>query len=131
MTDVVCALIEDARGRLLACKRAASGHLGGYWEFPGGKVERSEGDEEALQREIREELDIEIEVGQALQPVEWDYETVSIRLLPYCCSVVSGEIHPHEHEEIRWCFPDELGALDWAPADRPILAEWLEALRPE
>lgn len=130
MKDVVCALIQDAHGRLLACKRAAGGHLGGYWEFPGGKVEPGEGDEEALQREIREELDIEIKVGKSLQPVEWDYGTVSIRLLPYRCDVISGEAHPNEHDEIRWCSAEELAALEWAPADLPILAEWSGGLRP-
>lgn len=131
MIDVVCALIENAQGQLLVCKRAASSHLGGQWEFPGGKVEPGEGREDALRREIREELGIVINVGEALQPVEWDYGTVSVRLLPYRCAVVSGVAEAHVHEEIRWACADQLGSFDMVAADAPILAAWRDALRPE
>ncbi len=125
MIDVVCALIEDATGRLLACKRAATTHLGGYWEFPGGKVEPDESQPEALKREIREELAVEVEVGGVMQAVEWSDGKVSIRLLPYRCQLISGKPHAHDHEEIRWCDRAELAELEWAPADIPILDEWM------
>ena len=125
MIEVVCALIEDSDGRLLACKRAEGAHLGGYWEFPGGKVEREEMAEAALKREIEEELAVVIEVGMAMNPVEWTDGEVSIRLMPYRCDLISGQPHPHDHEEIRWCDTDELMQLKWAPADIPILEEWL------
>ena len=129
MIDVVCALIENAQGQLLVCKRAASSHLGGQWEIPGGKVEPGEGREDALRREIREELGIMINVGEALQSVEWDYGTISVRLLPYRCTLVSGIADAYVHDEIRWACADQLNALDLAAADVPILAEWRDALR--
>ena len=125
MIDVVCALIENGEGKLLACKRAATTHLGGHWEFPGGKIEAGESAPDALKREIQEELAVEVEVGASMEPVEWTDGKVAIRLLPYRCDLISGEPHPHDHEEIRWCEQGELEALDWAPADIPILKEWL------
>jgi len=124
--DVVCALIEDPQRGLLACKRAAGTHLAGCWEFPGGKVEAGESPEAALIREIREELDVDIEVGPPLTPVEWTDGKVSIRLLPFRSRIVSGMPMAHEHEEIRWCERHQLTDIEWAPADLPILAEWSE-----
>jgi 8-oxo-dGTP diphosphatase len=124
MIDVVAGLILDPAGRLLACKRPEGKHLGGKWEFPGGKVEEGEDPVAALVRELEEELGIFVEAGKALTPVVWDYGRGPIRLHPFVCTVASGEPHPHEHEEIRWCRAEELGALDWAAADVPILEEW-------
>ena len=125
MIDVVCALIENQSGQLLACKRAASTHLGGYWEFPGGKIEQRETAPDALKREIHEELGVTIEVGEALSPVEWSDGKVTIRLMPYRCVLIDGHPQAHDHEEIRWCEADALKELNWAPADVPILEEWL------
>ncbi|QJE96718.1 (deoxy)nucleoside triphosphate pyrophosphohydrolase [Luteolibacter luteus] len=124
MIEVVAGLILDPAGRLLACKRPEGKHLGGKWEFPGGKVEEGEDPVDALIRELEEELGIIVEAGQALTPVVWDYGRGPIRLHPFVCTVVRGQPHPHEHEEIRWCDAEELGELDWAEADVPILAEW-------
>lgn len=80
--------------------------------------------EEALIREIREELQVEISLDSALQSVEWSDASVSIRLHPWRCRIVSGEPRTHEHEELRWCDSVEAQEIDWAPADLPILAEW-------
>lgn len=125
MIDVVAGLILDEAGRLLACKRPEGKHLGGKWEFPGGKVEPDESAQEALVRELEEELGIRVETGAALTPVVWDYGRGPIRLHPFVCRILGGELHPHEHSEIRWCSRDELKDLDWAEADLPILGEWL------
>ncbi|WP_367870282.1 (deoxy)nucleoside triphosphate pyrophosphohydrolase [Luteolibacter sp. Populi] len=125
MMDVVAGLILDAAGRLLACRRPEGKHLGGKWEFPGGKVEPGEDAAAALVRELEEELGITVLPGAALTAVVWDYGKGPIRLLPYLCRIEAGEPHPHEHSEIRWCGREELGGLDWAAADVPILAEWL------
>ena len=101
------------------------GYRPGWW-FPGGGVEWGETLETALVRELEEELGIRVEAGEGLMPVVWDYGRGPIRLHPFVCRIVAGELHPHEHSEIRWCLRDELRALDWAAADVPILAEWLE-----
>jgi len=127
MIEVVAGLILDGSGRLLACRRPEGKHLGGKWEFPGGKLEAGETPALALIRELEEELSIRVEPGTALTPVVWDYGRGPIRLHPLLCTISRGEPHPHEHSEIRWCSPEELVALDWAAADVPILQEWREA----
>lgn len=125
MIDVVAGLILDDAGCLLACRRPEGKHLGGKWEFPGGKVEPGESPSAALVRELEEELSVTVETGEALTPVVWDYGRGPIRLHPFVCRIVSGDLHPHEHSEIRWCSKEELQELDWAEADVPILTEWL------
>ena len=117
-------LIEDGNGRLLACRRPPGKHLGGLWEFPGGKVEPDESPEAALIRELAEELGIETEITGALSPVEWDYGRGPIRLIPFFCRIVSGTPHPHEHDALEWVDAATCDRLDWAAADGPILAEW-------
>jgi 8-oxo-dGTP diphosphatase len=119
LIPVVCAVITDTVGRILAAKRSASMPLPGKWEFPGGKVHPGEIPEHALVREIREELGVEIEVGAILMEVAWP----PIRLLPFRAGILLGQPNPAEHEEIRWVLPAELVSLDWAEADLPIVEE--------
>jgi 8-oxo-dGTP diphosphatase len=123
MTEVVCGVINDEAGRVLACLRPAGKHLGGLWEFPGGKIEAGESPGAALIRELREELGIDVEVRAALAPVCWNYDRAEIRLSPYLCHIVCGTPSPLEHEALRWCAPDEFESLEWAPADLPILEQ--------
>jgi 8-oxo-dGTP diphosphatase len=123
MVDVVCGVIENSEGRFLACLRPAGKHLGGLWEFPGGKVDPGESPESALVRELREELAVDVEVGLPLAAVIWSYEEKTIRLLPFRCTIVSGELRAIEHEELCWCLPEEFNNLPWADADVPILRE--------
>ncbi len=130
MIEVAAGLILDEAGRLLACRRPEGKHLGGKWEFPGGKVEDGESPAGALVRELEEELGVAVDIGQALTPVVWDYGRGPIRLHPFVCRIVAGELHPHEHEEIRWCEKDDLGELDWAAADVPVLEEWSRLVQP-
>ncbi|MEM1084257.1 MAG: (deoxy)nucleoside triphosphate pyrophosphohydrolase [Verrucomicrobiota bacterium] len=125
MIDVVAGLILDQQGRLLACRRPEGKHLGGKWEFPGGKVEDGEGATDALIRELAEELAIRVETGLALEPVVHDYGRGPIRLIPFLCRIVEGEPTALEHAELRWCRANDLPSLDWAEADRPILDEFL------
>lgn len=124
MIQVVAGLIHDGNGRLLACRRPPGKHLGGKWEFPGGKVEAGETPAAALVRELEEELGIAAEPLRPLTPVVWDYGRGPIRLLPWLCRILSGVPRLREHSEIRWCMGEELDALDWADADLPILREW-------
>jgi 8-oxo-dGTP diphosphatase len=123
MIDVVCGVIENEEGKFLACLRPQGKHLGGFWEFPGGKVEVGEEPAAALVREILEELEVTVEVGVALTPVIWAYEERSIRLLPFRCKVIGGVLNAVEHEEVRWCSASDFDQLAWAAADLPILRE--------
>ncbi len=123
MIDVVCGVIRNEDGCYLACLRPEGKHLGGYWEFPGGKVEPGESREAALVRELREELGVEVVVGTALEPVCWKYYRGEIRLLPYLCVITGGHPHPHEHERVCWCAPRDFESLDWAAADLPVLEQ--------
>lgn len=124
MTEVVCGVIMNQNGKVLACRRAAWRHLGGLWEFPGGKVEDGEAPEKALARELLEELGISVEVGGKMNAVvKWTDGDVSIRLTAFRCVIIEGQPVALEHEEIRWCEMQELSALDWAEADVPIVSE--------
>lgn len=123
MIDVVCGVIEDGEGKYLACLRPQGKHLGGLWEFPGGKVDPGESPETALVRELSEELGVEVVVGRALVPVEWTYDRGRIRLLPFICHLLKGHPQALEHEDLIWCAPNEFGSLAWADADLPILEQ--------
>ncbi|MEP2774775.1 MAG: (deoxy)nucleoside triphosphate pyrophosphohydrolase [Luteolibacter sp.] len=124
MIEVVCGVIRDGDGRVLACKRSDERHLGGLWEFPGGKVDAGESHETALERELREELGISVVVGDRLDAVvEWTDGEVAIRLTGYRCEISEGEPVALEHEEMRWCEVSELEGLDWAEADVPLVGE--------
>ena len=123
MIDVVCGIIRDKRGRLLAGLRPKGKHLGGLWELPGGKVDPGETPEEALVRELREELGILVGVGLALEPISWEYESGGIRLLSYACEILEGELVAMSHERIAWVGLDELEEYQWAPADVPVLTQ--------
>lgn len=125
MIQVVCAIIVRENRAVLVCQRAPGSHLGGLWEFPGGKVEPGESPEAALIREMREELAIEVRCGRALSPVEWDYGRGAMRLLPYLCRITAGEPRALEHAALRWCCCEEFSALEWAPADVPVWREYL------
>lgn len=123
MIEVVCGVIRNPEGQYLACKRPVGKHLGGLWEFPGGKVDPGESPEQALVRELREELAVDVEVGPSLRPVTWNYGGHEIRLRPFFCKIVGGELKAIEHEELRWCHPRDFPGLCWAEADIPVLHE--------
>ena len=125
MIEVVCGVIENSEGHILAGLRPMGKHLGGLWEFPGGKVECGESPESALVRELREELAVDIEVGSPLGPVIWNYNERMIRLRPYYCRILAGEPQALEHEQLYWCPPQDFNMLSWAAADVPILHEIL------
>lgn len=129
MTDVVCGVIENMAGEILACLRPAGKYLAGLWELPGGKVELGESPEMALARELMEELEVEIEVGLPLSAVTWYYVDRTIRLRPFYCRITGGELRATEHEKLYWCAVEDFHQLDWAPADIPILGEIAQSRR--
>lgn len=123
MVRVVCAVIENAQGLILATRRPPEKSFGGKWEFPGGKLFAGESPQDALVREIGEELGIQILVGEKLTDSAWDEETIRIHLIPFRATITNGDIVLNEHTEARWLRRTQLSLLDWAPADIPIVDE--------
>ena len=119
--NVVAALIVHD-GRIFATQRGY-GEWRGWWEFPGGKLEPGETPEEALVREIREELATEISVDRFLTTLEWDYPTFHLSMRCYLCSVISGSLTLLEHEAAAWLDREHLHSVKWLPADYVILDE--------
>ena len=118
--EVVAAVIERA-GRILIARRHAGSHLGGLWEFPGGKRQAGETPEAALVREIREELDAAVTVGELLDDVEWTYPEKTVRLLFFRCAL-AGEPRAAEGQEIAWVAPADLDRYEFPPADEGLVA---------
>ena len=123
--EVVCALIVNNAGKILACQRSAETSLAGKWEFPGGKIEPSESAEAALRREILEELEVSISILKPLAIVRHRYPDFEIALSPFLC-VINGSELPNalEHSQIRWVNIAEANELEWADADLPILKQY-------
>ena len=113
--EVVAAIIRKG-DRIFATQRGY-GEWKDWWEFPGGKMEEGESPEEALVREIREELSTEISVEELLCTVEYDYPKFHLTMHCYWCSLVTEALHLNEHEAARWLTSDELDSVDWLPAD--------------
>ena len=118
--EVVAAIIHDAEGRLFATQRGY-GEWKDYWEFPGGKMEAGETPEEALRREIWEELATHIAIEQLLDTVEWDYPAFHLTMHCYLCHVESGHLQLKEHEAARWLRTDQLESVGWLPADWELI----------
>ena len=120
MVKVVCGeLIEN--GRVLMARRSAIMEHPLQWEFPGGKIAEGEIEEDALKRELFEELGVNIHVNLALQPVLWKYPDKQVELYPMICERISGTPRPLEHQELRWCSRKELKSLNILDADIAIL----------
>ncbi len=119
---VVAAVIRDSAGRILLARRPDDRHMGGLWEFPGGKVEPGEGLEAALRRELREELAVEIEVGPLLDRSHHAEPGLDIDLLFFEAEVVSGVPSPVDDQEIAWVAPADLTSYPTPPADARLVA---------
>ena len=122
MIDVSCAIIIQNH-KILCVQRGTGRHLAGKWEFPGGKVRPGESMEASVVREVREELDLDVEVQKKLSAVTHSYPDKTVRLLPFICRITGGTLHLHEHQSYQWLGPEELDGLDWCEADQPILRE--------
>lgn len=112
-------LVHD--GRVFAAKRGPGKSMAGYWEFPGGKVEAYETPEAALARELREELKIDVTVGEFIVTATHEAGTTVIELSTYLCTIIEGVPVLTEHEEFRWLPVSELSDVEWAPADIPTV----------
>ena len=119
---VAAALVFDA-GRLLITRRPAGKHLGGFWEFPGGKLEAGESFQDCLKRELREELGIQVSVGELLAAAEHNYPKQTIRIHFYRCVLDSGTPSPIECDAVEWITASMLKDYAFPPADAGLLAE--------
>ena len=118
--EVVAAIIHDDEGRIFATQRGYGDFKDG-WEFPGGKMEYGESPENALKREIWEELETRIVVEKLVQTVEYNYPKFHITMHCYWCSIESGNLILKEHEAARWLAKDELNSVKWLPADLEVI----------
>ena len=117
--EVVAAIIIKD-GKVFATQRGY-GQWQGWWEFPGGKIESGECPQEALVREICEELDAKIEVGYLLETIEWDYPDFHLTMHCFICSLLSESLHLNEHEAAAWLTKETLHSVKWLPADEVLL----------
>lgn len=122
---VAAIIVKD--GKVFATQRGY-GEFKDGWEFPGGKIEAGETPREALVREIREELDTEVAVGELLDTVEWDYPAFHLSMDCFVCSIVSGDLHLREHEAARWLSKNQLYDVEWLPADVRLIPQILQHL---
>lgn len=118
--EVVAAIIIK-NGKVFATQRGY-GEFKDWWEFPGGKIESGEGSKEALVREIREELDAEIEVGELLETIEWDYPNFHLTMHCFICSLMSESMHINEHDAAAWLTRGTLRSVKWLPADEGLIS---------
>ena len=117
---VIKALNKNGEPIIFATQRGY-GEFKDGWEFPGGKIEPGETPGEALRREIIEELDTEIAVGELIDTIEYDYPNFHLSMDCFWCEIVSGDLMLKEHEDARWLTKEQLNAVDWLPADRAIV----------
>ena len=118
--EVVAAIIRDDEGRVFATQRGY-GEWQDFWEFPGGKMEPGESPEEALKREIWEELETRIEVEQLVTTMEYDYPRFHLTMHCFWCHVESGSLTLKEHEAARWLSRENLDTVNWLPADKIVI----------
>jgi 8-oxo-dGTP diphosphatase len=121
LVEVAAALVRDPTGRYLLTQRLPDTHLAGRWEFPGGKREAGETLEECLARELREELNVDIAVGDKAEVVRWEYPDKTVVLHFYHCRITGGRLEPRECAALEWVEPARLAQYDFPPADRQLV----------
>jgi 8-oxo-dGTP diphosphatase len=120
--EVVAAVIFDDQGRVFATQRGY-GEWKDWWEFPGGKIEPGETPRQALRREIHEELDAEIEVGELLRTIDYDYPQFHLTMHCFRCKLSDTHVTLLEHEAAKWLASNELQSVRWLPADEDLITE--------
>lgn len=121
---VVAAVIKTVNEKgqtVIFATQRGYGDLKGGWEFPGGKIEEGETPEQALRREIREELDTDIKVGKLIHTIEYDYPAFHLSMDCFWCEVIKGNLVLKEHESARWLTKEELNTVEWLPADITLI----------
>lgn len=128
---VVAAVIKamnDKGEEIIFATQRGYGDLKGGWEFPGGKIEEGETSQAALQREIMEELDTEISVGELIDTIEYDYPTFHLSMDCFWCEIIKGDLVLKEHEAAKWLTKENMDSVEWLPADITIVGKIKEAL---
>ena len=128
MITVTAGIIEK-NGLVFAARRGEGRHLAGYWEFPGGKLENDESPEHCLARELKEEFDVETSVGQFFAESIHNYDGKVVKLLAYQVTHSKGDFKLIDHDKVVWLSPQELGSINWAPADIPIVEKYQSMFR--
>ena len=113
--------VNEAGETIIFATQRGYGDFKGGWEFPGGKIEEGETPQEALRREIMEELETEISVGELIDTIEYDYPTFHLSMDCFWAEIVSGDLVLKEHEAAKWLTKDELDSVDWLPADITLI----------
>ncbi len=126
MIEVAAAVIENREGRILIARRKEDTYLGGYWEFPGGKIENGESPAVCAARELHEEMDVHIETGEILTETVHDYGDKVVHLVAVKAILLGGHMRLHDHDDIRWVTVSEMGDYLFAPADEAIVAKLQE-----
>lgn len=126
-TTRVSAAIIRQENKIFVTQRGY-GKFKGYWEFPGGKIEAGETPEQALYREILEELDTEVAVGELVETVEYDYPDFHLVLYCFFCTVRSGNLYLKEHADARWLSKENLDSVEWLPADLDLIRKLKQLL---
>lgn len=121
IVHVVGAVIENESGEILCALRSATMSMPNLWEFPGGKIQEGENPEDALTREIKEELNCTVTVGALIEDVVYHYPNIIVHLSTYKTSIIEGTPKPLEHEKLAWVKREDLLKLEWAPADIPTV----------
>lgn len=129
--NVVAAIIKATNEKgepIIFATQRGYGDFKGGWEFPGGKIEEGETSEAALVREIQEELDTKIEVGELLDTIEYDYPTFHLSMKCFWSNIVSGDLVLKEHEAARWLTKEEIFDVEWLPADISLVGKIKESM---
>lgn len=129
VTAAVIKAMNDKGEEIVFATQRGYGDLKGGWEFPGGKIEEGESSQAALQREIMEELDTEISVGELIDTIEYDYPTFHLSMDCFWCEIIKGDLVLKEHEAAKWLTKEKMDSVEWLPADITIVGKIKEALR--
>lgn len=124
--EVVAAIIR--KGDKIFATQRGYGDFKDWWEFPGGKMEEGESPEQALVREIKEELSTDISIDKFLYTVDWDYPKFHLTMHCFMCSLLTESLHLNEHEAARWLSKDEIHSVKWLPADEKLLPRIAEEI---